>query len=283
MRASWVILTTGNRPVELAAAVSSIRAGSPDAEIVVVANGADPATLVDLPVRVVVSRENLGVPAGRDAGLHSTTGDVVFFLDDDAVVEDAGAQQAVLDQFAREATLGAVSFRIVDESGDTSRRHVPRFGATRPDESGLVATFLGGACALRRDAYLVAGGYWGELWYGHEELDLAWRLIDRGYSIRYDAAVRVLHPRTTIERHPDGWRLTGRNRVLVARRNLPFVLAVLHVAGWTVLGSLRANGRASRRAYLSGVRSGVRAPVSRAPMTWSTVVALCRLGRPPVL
>jgi hypothetical protein len=69
--------------------------------------------------------------------------------------------------------------------------------------------FLGGACALRREAYDSVGGYFTELFYGHEELELSWRLIDAGWMIEYLDDVRVTHPKTDISRHsgrvaPDG-------------------------------------------------------------------------------
>ena len=124
--------------------------------------------------------------------------------------------------------------------------------------SGEVAYFLGGACAIRREAYEQVGGYFTELFYGHEEIELSWRLIDAGWTIRYLADVEVFHPRTEIGRHADGWRLTGRNRVWIARRTLPWPVALIHVAAWLILGTARAPGGDCRRSYLAGWWSGWR-------------------------
>ena len=80
---SWIILTMGDRPAEVSAAVASIRAQSvPADEIIVVGNGVeldpiDGATVVSLP-------ENLGICDGRNEGAARATGDILFFLDDDA-------------------------------------------------------------------------------------------------------------------------------------------------------------------------------------------------------
>jgi GT2 family glycosyltransferase len=176
-----------------------------------------------------------------------------------------------------------VSLRLVDEDGATSRRHVPRAGNGDPGESGQVAYFLGGACAIRREAYDQVGGYFTELFYGHEEVELSWRLIDVGWTIRYLADVEVFHPRTEIGRHADGWRLTGRNRVWIARRTLPWPVAIVHVAAWLVLGAVRAPGGDCRRSYLRGWWSGWRGEIDRRPIRWSTVVKLTKLGRPPII
>jgi GT2 family glycosyltransferase len=248
----------------------------PTGSVAIVANGAGVAGAA------VCVDHNVGVPAGRDLGVHATESDIVGFLDDDAVASD-GVTEQVVAAFESDSSIGAVALRLVDEQGDTARRHVPRFGGRHPDRGGEVALFLGGACAIRREAYEDAGGYWGELFYGHEELELSWRLIDHGWHIVYLPDATVFHPRTEIGRHPDGWRMTGRNRVMIARRTLPWPVAFLHVAAWLVLGTLRANGRANRVAYLSGWRSGWRQPVDRHPVGWRTVWRLCRLGRPPIL
>lgn len=276
------MLTTGDRPDELRAAVTSLL-GDDRAGVVVVSNGGGDVELpVDPAVRLVTVPENLGVPGGRDLGARHATAPIVGFLDDDAVAPpDATAR--VIDAFGGRSDLGAVSLRLVDEDGASARRHVPRPRGADPDRSGEVALFLGGASAIRREAYDAVGGYFTELWYGHEELELCWRLVDAGWAIGYLADVEVFHPRTSIGRHASGWRLTGRNRVWVARRSLPWPVAVVHTLSWLVLGVLRAPGAIARRSYLAGWWTGWREPVGHRPVRWATVWRLTRLGRPPVI
>jgi GT2 family glycosyltransferase len=280
----WVILTMGDRADELSAAIRSLlEDGDSCTGIVVVSNGAgDVAVPDDQRVRLVVAPENLGVPGGRDLGLSHCSSPIVGFLDDDAVA-GAGASQRVVDEFARSPELGAVSLRLIDESGASARRHVPRPRGTSPETSGEVALFLGGASAVRVEAYRSVGGYFTDLFYGHEEVELSWRLVDAGWSIRYLADVIVFHPRTDIGRHASGWRLTGRNRVWVARRTLPLPIAALHVLAWLALGVVRAPDRAARRSYVDGWLSGWRGSVHRRPIGWRGVWRLTRLGRPPVI
>lgn len=280
----WVVLTTGNRPNELRAAIASLLDGAPaGVRVIVVSNGAGP---LDLPDRdgldVVVATENLGVPGGRHLGLRHAIAPIVGFLDDDAVAAP-GTSRRVIDEFTGRPELGAVSLRLVDEHGTTARRHVPRPRGSGPVTSGEVALFLGGASAIRREAYDDAGGYFVELFYGHEELELSWRLVDRGWAIRYLADVEVEHPRTEIARHAEGWRLTGRNRVWIARRTLPWPVALVHTGVWLVVGAIRTPDRTLRRSYLEGWWSGWRLPVRRRPIGWSSVWRLTRLGRPPIV
>lgn len=275
----------GDRPRALRSALESLRRAGAD-RVVVVLNGfvvgGEPLDIDDLHVEVVVSADNLGIPGGRDLGLRRLDTDLVGFLDDDAAF-GADSFDAIVDIFETTPLLGAVSLRLVDERGDTARRHVPRVGSSGAEQQGPVANFLGGACVLRRVAYLEAGGYFTDLFYGHEEIELSWRLIDTGWSIRYLADIQVFHPKSTIERHADGWRLTGRNRVWIARRTLPRPLSLAHSVSWLVIGSLRAPGRDRKRAYVAGWTSAWKTTVGRSPISWRTVWRLTRLGRPPIV
>jgi GT2 family glycosyltransferase len=295
---SWVMLTMGDRPGLLTVAMQSVGSSCSSRtepghsehhvrdDVVIIANGCGLDDLPhDLDAVVVGSPRNVGVPGGRDLGVRATQSSLVGFLDDDASIATSTA--AVPRAFIDNPDLGAVSFRLVDEHGETSTRHVPRPGGRNPDQSGPVATFLGGACAIRRSAYDQVGGYFCDLFYGHEEVELSWRLIDAGWQIRYLADVQVFHPRTEIGRHEHGWHLTGRNRVWIARRTLPWPVAIAHVTIWLVLGVIRAPDASCRRSYLSGWWEGWRTRWAdgspRRPITWRGVWRLTRLGRPPVI
>mgnify|MGYP001793175695 CR=1 FL=1 len=278
----------GDRAGPLRDAVRSLA----PSRVLVVANGvggAATATELGLDVvgdtsrlSVIGTDENLGVPGGRDHGVRHTNAEIVGFLDDDAVASP-GLSEAVAARFDDDAQLGAIALRIVDEDGRTVRRHVPRFGSLDPERSGPVALFLGGACAIRRSAYDEVGGYFTDLHYGHEEVELAWRLIDAGWNIEYLADVTVEHPRTEISRHERGWELTGRNRVWIAVRTLPRPASWAHALAWLLLGLRRTPDRATRDAYASGWRSGWRTAPHRTPISWRGVWRLTRRGRPPIL
>jgi GT2 family glycosyltransferase len=283
-RVCWVVLTMGDRPRELAAALGSIPGrGRADVEVVVVANG---GTRPDVPtgVRVVETPVNLGIPGGRNAGAAAGAGTVLVFLDDDAAVAEPAAVAAAIERFDREPDLAVVAMRIVDPvEGGTARRHVPRLRAGDPTRSGDVTSFLGGACAIRRSAFEAVGGYPETFFYALEETDLAWRLIDAGWRVYYDATAVVHHPRTDIARHGDAHRRTARNRVLLARRLLPALLAPVYVSTWGAITLVRGRSRASVNDWVQGTRDGMAMSVDRRPLSWRGVWRLTRLGRPPVV
>lgn len=289
-RLGAVVLTMGNRPDELTALLESV-AGQrgPAVEVVVVGNG---APLPPLPkgVRGIELEENLGIPGGRNVGIeafgpHGQDVDAVLFLDDDGFLPQDDVATMLRAAFAADPGLGIVSFRIADpETGTTQRRHVPRLRASDPLRSSRVTTFLGGACAVRSGVFAQAGELPAEFFYAHEETDLAWRALDAGWSIDYRADIVLHHPATAPSRHAVYHRNVARNRVWLARRNLPWPLVPVYLGTWTVLTVARRPSKPALRAWLGGFREGWRTPCGpRRPMRWRTVWRLTRLGRPPVI
>jgi GT2 family glycosyltransferase len=289
VKLSCVILTMADRPAELDRAVASAVAvgegtGPGGIDVVVVGNGAD-VPPVPRGVTTIRLPENVGVAAGRNAGVGACSGDVVLFLDDDGWYPDPGLGEHVASRFAADPALAVLSFRVVDpEGGPGARWHVPRLRAGDPGRSSPATTFAGGACAIRRSAYQEAGGLPGQFFYAHEETDLAWRLLGLGYRLEYDAGALMCHPAVPNARHPAWYRLDGRNRVLLARRNLPWVLAWAYLLDWLALTLVRERSASALSAWLSGFAEGWRTdPAGRHPMSARTAWRMTRAGRPPVI
>lgn len=283
---SCVILTQGDRPAELARAVDSLRAqhGEP-VEVIVVANGAG---VGDPPAgaRLVTLDKNVGVPAGRNAGVAASSGDLVMFLDDDGWLPDRGTADRLRSMFAARPSLGIVSFRIVDpDTGRTQRRHVPRVRVGDPERSSDVTTFLGGASAIRRTVLSTCGALPEEFFYSHEETDLAWRALDAGFDIRYDAGSIMYHAEgDPAARHEQFYFNNARNRVWLARRRLPAALVPVYLGSWTVITVLRLRSASALKTWLRGFAAGWRTlPGERRPIRWRTVWRMTRLGRPPLV
>jgi hypothetical protein len=107
---------------------------------------------------------------------------------------------------------------------------------------------------------------------------------DEGFTPWYAADLVAHHPVIDPARHDVYYRLNARNRVWLARRNLPVVLEPIYVGTWIGLTVLRLREREARRAWFAGLREGVRErPEGRRRMKWSTVWAMTRAGRPPVI
>ncbi|MFD7557075.1 glycosyltransferase family 2 protein [Streptomyces sp. NPDC059835] len=280
----------GNRPDDLKALLDSVarQEGDP-VEVVVVGQG---VKVTDLPegVRTVDLPENLGIPGGRNVGIEAfgpggSDVDVLLFLDDDGLLERTDTAELCRQAFAEDPGLGIVSFRIADpETGITQRRHVPRLRASDPMRSSRVTTFLGGANAVRTKVFEQVGALPAEFFYAHEETDLAWRALDAGWSIDYRADMVLLHPTTAPSRHAVYHRMVARNRVWLARRNLPAPLVPVYVGVWLLLTLLRKPSGPALKAWFGGFREGWTTPCGpRRPMRWRTVWRLTRLGRPPVI
>ena len=129
-----------------------------------------------------------------------------------------------------------------------------------------------------------AGQLPAEFFYAHEETDLAWRALDAGWSVEYRADLVLHHPATAPSRHAVYHRMVARNRVWLARRNLPWPLVPAYLTTWILLTLVRRPTRPALRAWWGGFKEGWTTPCGkRAPMRWRTVWRLTRLGRPPVI
>ena len=94
----------------------------------------------------------------------------------------------------------------------------------------------------------------------------------------------MYHPQVPPTRHPDFYRLNARNRVWLARRNLPWALAVPYLVNWIVLTLIRERSSSALKAWFKGFIEGLREPAGeRRPMTWRTAWRMLRLGRPPIV
>ncbi|EFL18671.1 glycosyltransferase [Streptomyces sp. C] len=290
MRLGAVIITMGNRPDELKALLDSVarQEGDP-VEVVVVGQGVEVTGLPE-GVRTVSLPENLGIPGGRNVGIEAfgpggRDVDALLFLDDDGLLERTDTAELCRQAFAEDPELGIVSFRIADpETGTTQRRHVPRLRASDPMRSSRVTTFLGGANAVRTKVFEQVGTLPGEFFYAHEETDLAWRALDAGWLIDYRADMVLLHPATAPSRHAVYHRMVARNRVWLARRNLPAPLVPVYLGVWLALTLVRRPSAPALKAWFGGFKEGWTTPCGpRRPMRWRTVWRLTRLGRPPVI
>ncbi|GGR31945.1 glycosyltransferase family 2 protein [Streptomyces netropsis] len=278
-----VVLTMNDRKEEFTRAMDSLLAQEGvDLDVVVVGNGVEPE-LVPPGVRTVALPENVGIPGGRNVGAERVKGDLLLFFDNDAILPEPDSIARLAARLQQDPSLAYVQPRIADpDTGVTLRRWVPRLraDATRP---GTVTVMAEGIMLMRREAFERVGGWPGHFFLFHEGIDLAWRCWDHGYTGYYLPDVTVHHPATNPARHAMFYRMNARNRVWLARRNLPRVLVPVNLAVWTLLTLWRFRDLKVLRTSLAGFREGVRTNCgTRTPMSWRTVARLTLAGRPPV-
>ncbi|MCX4968997.1 glycosyltransferase [Streptomyces sp. NBC_00654] len=291
------IVTMGDRPQAVEALLASVAMQDVrPTRLVIIGNGTELPDFSSFPglsdltggVTTIELDENLGCPGGRNVGLRRLAElgdvDVVIELDDDGLLVDKGVFRTVQELFAADPRLGIVGFRIADEHGETQRRHIPRLRAADPMRRGPVTAFLGGGHAFSMEMLARTGHWPAEFFFTHEETDLSWRALDAGWKILYEPDLLLQHPKTSPARHAVYYRMTARNRVWLARRNLPLPLVPAYLGTWTLLTVARTRSVKGLRAWAGGFAEGVRTPCGdRRPMRWSTVWRMTRLGRPPVI
>ena len=280
-----VLLTMGRKPQDLRRALDSLLAQrGVEAEIVVVGNEWEPEGLPE-GVRGVGSSDNLGIPAGRNLGVPHVSGELLFFLDDDASLASPDALAAVARRFEADPTLVLMQLRVAPRDGGASARDwVPRLRVGDRSRSSDITAVWEGAVAMRRAVFDAVGGWPGDFRFVHEGIDLGWRVMDAGHRVAYAGDIVALHPSPTGRPHGYSFYYGARNRAWLARRHLPLMLGVVYVCGFVLRTLPRLRSRRDAVDALRGYRDGLRGPAGeRRPLRARTLWRMTRAGRPPIM
>lgn len=256
-----------DRPADLLDALASATGFD---EVVVCDMASTPPLLAPPGVEFLRSDVNLGVARGRNLLAARATGDVIVFLDDDATFASPTAPEDIRASFERDERTVAVAFRVERADGHVESSEFPFRGAPRAQPPCECSYFVGCGVAIRRDAFLVAGGFDDRYGYSTEELDLSFSLLRDGGRLRYEPAITVVHRPSPRGRTPapniPGLRL--RNRLLLVRRHLPMGVAVVHAAAWGLRTLREAWSAHGLREWCVAWRDGITLPVVRRPMSY---------------
>jgi glycosyl transferase family 2/methyltransferase family protein len=169
-------------------------------DVIVVVDGTDQRVPDLAPARVVV-KEHGGPGAARNAGVAATDRKLVLFLGDDMVpvrqLVERHLDRHNADPAAEVAVLGMSEWHPEVASG-----RVPRWldwSATQFDYVNITGDdagwgrFYSSNVSLKRDFFVAAGGFEEDFTYYYEDLDLAWRLHEKGLRLVFERAALAHH------------------------------------------------------------------------------------------
>ena len=228
---SVVMVTHGNWPLVRRALEALAERTDPVYELIVI----DSASPDETPQRlrdeveganVVISEDNLGFGGGSNLGAEQARGRYVLFLNPDALVEPHWLEP-LLDVLEDDPTCGAVVPMLLNPDGSIQEAGSVvdsvgwplAFG--RGESANTMAhrfrreiDYGSAACLLvRREEFADAGGFDPAYGIGYfEDVDLSFKLKERGLSTVYEPRSRVVH-----ELHGSGTSLQAQQRMIANR------------------------------------------------------------------
>jgi GT2 family glycosyltransferase len=204
--------------------------GQAEVEQVVVVDNGDGGDEIDEAeghegVEVIRPGRNLGFAGGCNLGADRATGEILLFLNPDAVVTDGAV--AELARTVSDETVGGAMGRLVlasDPATLNSRGaaiHISGMGwstghgkpAGEPGGVEEVTYANGSGLAMRRELFEELGGFTEELFLYHEDLELGWRARMRGLRNVQNRGADVLHDYEH-GRNPVKYYFMERNRIV---------------------------------------------------------------------
>jgi len=202
-----IIILDWNRPARTIAAIESALAQTGiERTVWVVDQGSEPENRAQVRAYCAGRRDvhlhqlerNVGVAAGRNIASRLGSAPYIFSLDNDATFTDDTCIARAVARFEANPKLGALAFRIVDAETGSEEPYwdYPAAYLHSKPASFEVTRFLGGGYGVRREAFERAGAYDEQLFFGGEERDIAWRMLNCGYRLQWHRDLEVVHDRT---------------------------------------------------------------------------------------
>lgn len=202
-----VIVCTYNRSIFLERCLQSLRNQSYTNLEIIVVNG--PSTdqtsyvLARYPEVIVVAQKELnGLSSARNLGIQVSKGEIIAFIDDDAVAEEHWVEELVTG-YSTESVGGVGGLvlypdreQIQFDNGFISKSGLPTIIGSKKHRNlkgSSIPILMGTNCSFRRDVLLKVGGFDPYFKYYHDESDLCVRVHSIGYNIVFVRAATVFH------------------------------------------------------------------------------------------
>jgi GT2 family glycosyltransferase len=178
---------------------SLAKSKSGSTEIIIVDDGTLgglPGSIEKFPVKVVSMGENRGASCARNAGARASSGDILFFTDDDCVPMDGWVKlysDSLLDANSKEKNVVSLCGRILSDKGFAQMAHsYSGYGYVQNGKRKYMEYINSANFAVFKDAYVKIGGFSEDMTV-NEDPELALKLIEAGFKIIYEPSIYVYH------------------------------------------------------------------------------------------
>ena len=240
-----VVIATYNRANQIVETIDNVLQFVDDInKIYVINNNSSDGTkevldrVVHEKIDITHSLKNLGAPGGKNIGLRKSRADIVIVIDDDAIFFTENPINEVKRIFAEEKVLGVVQFKIVNFKEKTIQRY--EFPGVNLEADGdkefYAGYFIGAGHAIRKEILDNVGYYPDDFFYAHEEIDLSYKTINEGFTIKYFPIVGVYHKKDPSGRLPPNKVIENmyKNRLVMTYKYLPLPYAIVSNFLWFV-------------------------------------------------
>ncbi|WP_418262855.1 glycosyltransferase family 2 protein [Flavobacterium faecale] len=214
-------------------------------------------------VQIVLNKENFGFAQGYNEALQHIEADIYALVNSDIEVTENWLQP-IIETFQKEPQTAIIQPKILDfknkeyfEYAGAAGGFIDKYGypycrgrifdtiekdkGQYDDETEIF--WASGACFFIRSAvYHQMKGFDDDFFAHQEEIDLCWRVINNGYSIKYNSSSTVFHVggATLNQSNPKKTYLNFRNSLFMLVKNLPKKTLIPILFGRMILDGIAA-------------------------------------------
>ena len=247
-----IIIITYNRPADMLALAMNMEKLSSKKElleeIIIVNNNStesydavksfiqeNPST----PFKYIESKENLGVSKGRNFAIDQSKAPILVLIDDDAEFQDTDALKRINEAVIENPLAGILAMKILYfQNSQFQLNAFPHKSFEKRKHLQSFETYYFAGCGniIVKEAFDIAGPFPTDFFYGMEEYDLSYRILDAGYTIKYIADIVLLHKESPEGRQTKSDKLRGMwvNKTKVAWRYLPMPCYFTTAIMWSI-------------------------------------------------